>query len=63
LFEEGYVDSMGVIELLEFLRQEFAVEVPDEDLLSDDFLSIAGIARIVSQNLESQAMTLRDGAA
>ncbi len=63
LFEGGYVDSMGVVELLEFLREEIGVEIPDADLLSDDFLSLAGIARIVSRNLGSQTRTLRDGAA
>ena len=54
LFEGGYVDSMGVVELLEFLRNEFNVEIPDDDLLSDEFLSIMGMARIVYRNLESQ---------
>lgn len=49
LFELGYVDSVGIVELIEFLRQEFGVEIPDEDLLSDDFSNISGIARIVSR--------------
>jgi acyl carrier protein len=52
LFERGYVDSVGFVELLEFLRAEFGVEIPDEDLLSDDFSSIAGLTRIVSRNLK-----------
>lgn len=51
LFEGGYVDSVGVVELLEFLQEEFGVDIPDDDLLSDDFSTIAGIARIVSRNL------------
>ena len=53
LFEGGYVDSMGIVELLEFLDKEFDVEIPDDDLLSDDFSSIGGIARMVSRNLGS----------
>ena len=55
LFEAGYVDSMGIVELLEFLREEFSVEIPDDDLLADDFSNIAGITQIVSRNLTSQA--------
>lgn len=51
LFEGGYVDSVGIVELLEFLVQEFAVEIPEDDLLDDDFSSPAGIARIVRRNL------------
>ena len=55
LFERGYIDSVGFVELLEFLSQEFGVEIPDEDLLDDDFSNINGIVRIVSRNLEPQS--------
>jgi acyl carrier protein len=54
LFENGYVDSVGVVELLGFLQEEFRVEVPDDDILSDDFSNIAGIGRIVIQNFSLQ---------
>jgi acyl carrier protein len=54
LFEGGYVDSVGVVELLECLSNEFGVEIPDDDLLADEFASIGGIARIVSRNLKPQ---------
>jgi acyl carrier protein len=59
LFEAGYVDSMGIVELLEFLSQEFDVRIPDEDLLSEDFSSIMGIARIMSRNLGLRTEPLR----
>jgi acyl carrier protein len=49
LFELGYVDSVGFAELLAFFAEEFDVEVPEADLLSEDFLSIDGMARIVSR--------------
>ena len=49
LFELGYVDSVGFAELLAFIAEEFSVEVPEADLLSEDFLSIDGMARIVSR--------------
>jgi D-alanine--poly(phosphoribitol) ligase subunit 2 len=52
LFEEGYVDSMGFGELLAFLSGEFEVELSDDDLLSYEFATIAGMARIISQYLE-----------
>jgi acyl carrier protein len=53
LFQEGYVDSVGLAELLQLIEDEFGVVIPDEDLLSDDFATIAGIARIVRQHAES----------
>lgn len=49
LFASGYVDSVGVAELLEYLTQEFEVEIPESDLFSDDFSSIDGIASIVAR--------------
>jgi acyl carrier protein len=50
LFEEGYVDSIGVIELVQFLERTFAIEIPEEDLFSPEFATIDGIARIVTRN-------------
>jgi acyl carrier protein len=49
LFELGYVDSVGFAELLAFLSEEFGVDVPDDELLSDEFVRIDGIAMIVSR--------------
>jgi acyl carrier protein len=53
LFEDGYVDSIGVIELLEFLEKTFVVEIPEEDLFSPEFSTIEGITRIVTRNRSS----------
>jgi acyl carrier protein len=55
LFEDGYVDSIGVIELIEFLERTFAIELPEEDLFSPEFSTIDGIARIVIRNRPSPA--------
>ena len=49
LFELGYVDSVGFAELLAFFTEEFGVDVPEDDLMSEDFMSIDGMARIVSR--------------
>jgi acyl carrier protein len=46
LFELGYIDSVGVVELLAFLSEEFGVFVPDEALTSDEFSTIDGIAAV-----------------
>ena len=47
LFELGYIDSVGVVELLAFLHEQFQVEITDAELLSEDFQTLNGIARIV----------------
>lgn len=49
LFEHGYVDSVGAVELLAFIQDEFGVVVPDEELLSDAFSTIDGIATIIGR--------------
>jgi acyl carrier protein len=50
LFEAGYVDSVGVVELLAFLSEEFAVQLPDDALMSEEFSTITGIAAIVCRH-------------
>ncbi len=47
LFEAGYVDSVGVVELLVFLGDKFAVNLTDEVLMSDEFSTIDGIAAVI----------------
>jgi len=49
LFESGYIDSVGVAELLEYLTMQFDVEIPESDLFSDHFSNIDGIASIVAR--------------
>lgn len=49
LFDMGYIDSVGVVELLAFLTEEFKVTLPDEALMSDEFSTIDGIAAIVGR--------------
>jgi acyl carrier protein len=49
LFETGYVDSVGLVELLTFLAEDFSVELPDEALMSDEFSTIDGIAVLVAR--------------
>ena len=48
LWEEGYVDSTGVVEVIAFLEETFRVTITDEMLFSSEFTSIAGIAKLVA---------------
>jgi acyl carrier protein len=47
LYDLGYVDSIGLVELLTFIKTSFDVEIEEDDLLSDEFSNINGIAKIV----------------
>jgi acyl carrier protein len=47
LFEQGFVDSMGLIKLISFLEREFNVHIEEEHLFDERFVSIYGQADIV----------------
>jgi acyl carrier protein len=49
LWDGGYVDSIGMTELLTFLESTFGMAIPATALLSPDFATVGGIARLVVQ--------------
>ena len=51
LWEEGYVDSAGVVELIAYLEDTHAVEIPRSMLFDPMFTSIDGIARCIAKLL------------
>jgi len=51
LLESGVIDSLGVLDLVNFLQQEFSVLVDDEDLTPDNFKSIESMAVFVERIL------------
>lgn len=55
LWEEGYVDSVGVVEVIEFLERAFRIRVPDDVLFSEEFTYIDGMAAFVEASLEARA--------
>ena len=49
LLERGIIDSTGVLELSAFLEDDLGVKVGDEDLVPDNFDSIARLAAFVER--------------
>ena len=45
--EEGIVDSMGIMELVMFVEENFAMTVDDEDLVPDNFDSVSRLAAYI----------------
>lgn len=52
LFEEGLFDSMGLLFLIDFIRDEFHVETKDNELLVDNFKSINSIISFIVKKIE-----------
>ncbi|HLV39809.1 acyl carrier protein [Xanthomarina sp.] len=55
IFENGLLDSMGLLFLIEFLGETFEVEVNDEELNPKNFESINNIVSFVNNKLAVKA--------
>jgi len=51
LFETGVVDSFGVLNLITFLEEKFAVQVTDEEVIPENFASVAAMTAFVRRKL------------
>jgi acyl carrier protein len=47
LLEEGVLDSLGVLELVNHLQDELGIPIEDEELVPENFASIDAIAAFV----------------
>ncbi len=48
LLSEGIIDSLGILQLVSFIEEEFGVQVPDEDVVLENFQSIASLNNFLS---------------
>jgi acyl carrier protein len=48
------IDSLGVMEVVDFVEERFGVDIGEDDLLADNFRSLTAIASLVDRK--------RDGA-
>lgn len=47
LFELGLIDSMAVVKTVAFCEESFGVEIPDAELIPENFETISSIAAMV----------------
>ena len=57
LLGQGIIDSMGVMELVQFLEQQFGVTVSDDEITEAHFGTLSAISRYVAGKLPSPART------
>lgn len=43
LLTEGIIDSLGILQLVSFLEEEFDLQVADEDVVLENFQSISAL--------------------
>ncbi len=51
-FDEGYIDSLAVIELIAFLENEFNIQLSQDDFIDRRFSTINGLVQIVKEKLD-----------
>lgn len=51
IFDAGLLDSMGLLFLIEFLNENYQIEVSDEELNPKNFESISNIVSFVNEKL------------
>lgn len=51
LLDEGYIDSTSVLEIVGFLEEDFGIGVADEELVPENFGSIANLTAYVERKL------------
>ena len=52
LLDSGIVDSLGTLDIVMFLEQEFGLIVDEEEMLADHFDSVESISKLVSSKFE-----------
>ena len=55
--EEGIVDSMGIMELVMFVEENFSITVEDEELVPDNFDSVSRLSAYVRTKSSAAAST------
>ena len=51
IFEEGVLDSMGLLFLIEFLKDEFNITTNDDELVVENFQSINSIMSFIENKI------------
>jgi acyl carrier protein len=52
IFSAGIIDSIGFVNLIGFITEEFKIEFDPEDLIEDNFYSLERIAQFISEKKE-----------
>lgn len=54
IFEQGIMDSMGFISIIEFIEDTFSVTTSDDELIESNFESIQAISDYIFRKLQEK---------
>ena len=49
--ENGIIDSLGFLEIITFIEQNYGIKVQDEDVTADNFNTIANISSYIERSV------------
>ena len=55
LLGEGIIDSMGVMEMVVFIEQEYAIAVPDLEITPENFDSVKKLAKYINAKINKDS--------
>jgi acyl carrier protein len=54
LLGAGIIDSLGILRLVAFIEEKFGIQVPDEDVVYENFHSIQAMANYLNSSATTQ---------
>ena len=55
LLDSGIIDSLGILDLINFIEKEFAISISDEEVLPENFESIHNLTAFVERKISKTA--------
>jgi acyl carrier protein len=63
LTERGFIDSVGIVEVLTFLETRYDIQISDEETVPENIDTIDNIVRFVGEKRSGAEVTVRDAGA
>src|SRR5687768_15323455 len=57
LWDAGYIDSIGLLELVAFMEATFAISLPEDALFQEDRRCVNGLAQMIADLIPSESAT------
>jgi acyl carrier protein len=49
LTQKGIIDSIGLLELMDYISEKYSIEIPEEMLTPENFDSLQGITNMINK--------------
>ena len=63
LTERGFIDSVGIVEVLTFLETRYEIQISDEETVPENIDTIDNIVRFVGEKRSAPQAAVRDAGA